>query len=112
MTPAQRLNEIAGRVAKTTPGEWFDDNGYRVRVGSVVGGCLLETKHFEASVGFDCEFIAHSKSDITWLLEEVRVLREALKPFADMLNKSKTEQPTEHDYWVAKSALERNEDNE
>jgi len=91
VTHTQRLNEIAGRVerAKNNP------------------------------LGLTYEY-----QDITWLLEEVRVLREELKVVTDALEFEVNEGGgCDHETGIcwcpvlkkirhAKSALERNEDNE
>jgi hypothetical protein len=59
MTPTQRLNEIAGRVGRDMD-------------------CLCGLPQCERCIDATM-FEARAKEDIIWLLEEVWVLREALR---------------------------------
>jgi hypothetical protein len=120
MTPTQRLNEIAGRVAGATKGEWEvlyggNSKSYAVIKGDGLVVTVDKRERFEDPHD-DSQLIAHSKSDITWLLEEVRALREALRKYGHHKDRCAMFPimltcPTPCDCWF-QSALERNEDNE
>ena len=83
-----RLKEIEERLAKATPGPWIRDGA----------GCLqwevspLALEHAGARISVlptidgeelmdccdDAEFIAHSREDVEWLVEQVNNLQEDL----------------------------------
>ena len=85
MTPTQRLNEIAGRLEAGMKGD------YRIN-----------------------RLDMQTHADITWLLEEVRVLREALGRISEYWNGNDASavDAADNTRFIAQSALERNEDNE
>lgn len=133
MTSAQRLNEIAEMLAGATKGEW-SLNGSQIVSKSLPKkkfGDKLEYKRsyivcqphlYSDPQGAELEsniaLIVNSKSDITWLLEEVRVLREALKKVEELANHidSNPDLDSNDDCLeisiTVNQALERNEDNE
>ena len=67
----ERLKEIAGRVEKATDGPWQTRFIHRLfcRVRESPGDLAFNTKPKEDWV--DADFIAHSRSDIPWLLQEL-----------------------------------------
>ena len=80
-----RLNEIEARANAATEGPWFpnrysedwevcgelDDNGNPALVAS-------------EAVGVDAEFIAHARTDVPWLLEQVERRDKALEAVLDL----------------------------
>lgn len=106
-SPTQRLNEIAGRVKKATPGDWYIGEHGHSRFG-----CLYTHEIAEVHIccidktDRDAELISHSKSDLTWLLEEVRRRGEALKNIMSIMEKESDEYALMVTYQLAKSALE------
>ena len=81
MTEAE-LIAIEARAELATPPPWVDEKGYRVRAPNSPfaedGDVILETKHFVASSGNDCAFIAAARDDVPALIAEVRRLRGIL----------------------------------
>ena len=80
-----RLNEIEARANAATEGPWFpnrysddwevcgelDDNGNPALVAS-------------EAVETDAEFIAHARTDVPWLLEQVKLRDKALEAVLEM----------------------------
>lgn len=75
------LEAIEARANAASPGPWENEKDNRVirwdEIGPHRGEVILETKHFPASTGRDCEFIAHARQDIPALIAEVRRLRSS-----------------------------------
>lgn len=80
------LSEMEEREKAASPGPWENEKDYRVirwdEIGPHRGEAILETKHFPASTGRDCDFIAHSRQDLPKLIESLRVAVEYIE--ADM----------------------------
>lgn len=68
----QRLQEIKERAEKAIPGPWYTNNKY-IRLGKSISG-------------YDAEFIAHAREDVSALIVEVERLRKALEFYADKEN--------------------------
>ena len=89
MTPKQRLEEIAGRESKATPGPWHvgdDDNHLWDNNSSYHGEPMMRCNRehpndSEQRYGL-VEFIAHCRSDVPWLLEQNKKIAEALRSAA------------------------------
>lgn len=75
-----RLNEIAERVAKASPGPWeFDIKGWitpsrQLEVFYVCADNSHSVKVVDSLREEDGDFIAHARQDIPWLLEQVAAL--------------------------------------
>lgn len=78
------LLAIKARAEAATRGPWEDDNGYRVYAddGSL---CIVETKHLDGTPA-DNAFIAHARTDVPALVEEIRRLRALCGRAADKLD--------------------------
>lgn len=66
----QELAAIEARASQATAGPWHNDNDYRVLLDD--GGCIVETKHMDASTGLDSAFIAASRQDVPTLCAALR----------------------------------------
>ena len=78
-----RIREIQERLQATTPGEWkrwehdgdyFGDDSPTIvtQAGEYIAQTNYDGAHDRDSAAADAEFIAHAKSDIAFLLSEVR----------------------------------------
>ena len=86
MTNEQRIKEIAERVEKATPGDWGFTNAYEFESKTHFRRLASDYEAPETTVlkshdlkdiegkKEDLEFIAHSRSDIPWLLERAKAL--------------------------------------
>ncbi len=81
-----QLEAIKARAEKATPGPWYyDEEGCRAYIWQ--SGSLLDSVcHLQVSnrPGWrkDAAFIAHARTDLPALVEEVERLREALRNIA------------------------------
>ena len=85
-----RLEEIKARMEATTPGPW----GQMYQDGIPTSFVLVEERFFLDTEPFsddgqdgiaDAEFIAHSRADVEWLMQEVERLQGAVNATLDYL---------------------------
>ena len=83
MTTDDKIKAIESRCERATPGEWvctFYDTADAM-VSTAIGAkaiCFAPMKK-PGQKPSDGQFIAHSRSDIPWLLSELKRAREALR---------------------------------
>ena len=87
-----RLKEIRERERKATKGPWNDSGRYINGDGHVLFqhsdvGCTLPDERFEED-GHNGDFVAHARTDIPWLLEQVESLQAELLEWKELQNQA------------------------
>jgi hypothetical protein len=86
---SERLAEIEARVEAATEGPWKQGNdaprsSFGVWSGPLGLVCSTDSSSSDApQAQANASFLAHARSDIPWLLERVKELREALERCCD-----------------------------
>ena len=70
-----RIQEIKAREQAATPGEWQASGAKNdiLTMNLDIIACFCDR---EDDYGADCDFIAHARSDVPWLLEKLKAARE------------------------------------
>ena len=86
------LTEIEERAKKATEGPWewsdreVESNGYvYIPQGSTLGDTLIQLGDNYEGYQSDCDFIAHSREDIPYLLSLLRSAEEALQDIGNSI---------------------------